>query len=123
MPGYPDSHLNPAPGRGPSPRMQAVFVAIPVILAAAWLIYFWSITGVHTVIEKYPNGQVRAEGYARRSGVENYKRHGHWVTYHENGKKESEGFYERGEKTGAWSYWDSNGQSIPAPTTTKPGNP
>ncbi len=112
MSGYPDSHLDSTRGLGKTGLRKFLILAIPLFLAAAWLLYFWSITGVHTIHEKYSNGTTRATGYARRIGVESYKKHGHWVTYHENGEKESEGFYDRGEKTGEWLYWDVSGRKV-----------
>ncbi len=115
MPGYPDSHLDASPGLGTTSLRKLLFVAIPLFLSATWLIYFWSITGVHTIHEKYPNGKTKAAGYARRSGIESYKKHGHWVTYHENGQKESEGYYDVGQQTGEWTYWDEGGKKVAAP--------
>lgn len=114
MPGYPDSHLNPSRVGPKSRRVRLLLAAIPIIVAVGWLCYFWFIMGVFPATEKYPSGQIKSSGYVRRAGVEAYKRHGHWVTYHANGRRSSEGEYVNGEKTGDWHYWDENGREMRA---------
>jgi hypothetical protein len=112
--GYPDSHLS-APRWAPASRMaRLVLAAIPLVLAALWLCYYWSIMAVFPATEKYPGGRIKSQGYVRRAGVEEYKRHGHWVTYHENGQKASEGDYQCGMKSAQWRYWDENGREVAA---------
>ena len=35
---------------------------------------------------------------------------GLWITWYDNGKKESEGYYENGHKSGLWKSWHNTGQ-------------
>ncbi len=89
---------------------------VPVLVLVGWFFYLWSVSGVLTSTEKYPKGAVKSEGYLKRTTGGEYKRHGQWVTYHENGKIASRGRYELGKKTGEWKYWDQEGR----PTTSPP---
>lgn len=108
MSGYPDSHLQRHAGR---PRiLRFLFLVIVPILILGWLAYLWSISGVLARTEKYDTGVVQAEGYVKRADGQDYKRHGHWVTYYPDGTKESEGNYHLGTKTGRWTYWDKKGK-------------
>jgi antitoxin component YwqK of YwqJK toxin-antitoxin module len=88
---------------------------IPLAAVVGWFVYLWATSGVLARVEKYPGGAVRAEGYLQRVGIGVYRRHGHWVTFHENGQKASEGLYEKGEKTGQWRYWDEDGRETSVP--------
>jgi len=36
-------------------------------------------------------------------------KHGPFIDWYPNGRKRSEGNYERGKQTGRWVYWDENG--------------
>ena len=38
------------------------------------------------------------------------ERHGPWVLYHQNGKKMSEGSYDRGKAVGNWTFWGADGE-------------
>lgn len=96
--------------------MKLILIAAPVLVAAAWMYFYWFTTAVFPVSENYPKGQLKSAGYVRRAGVEAYKRHGHWVTFHENGQKESEGFYDLGVKTSDWKYWDAEGHPLSSGT-------
>lgn len=84
-------------------------------MLGAWFLYLWSVSGVLTSVEKYPKGAVKAEGYLKRVAGGEYKRHGAWVTYHENGKIASQGGYDLGKKVGEWKYWDMEGRPTTAP--------
>lgn len=48
----------------------------------------------------YSNGQVKQEGT-----YQDGKLHGSWVSYNEDGTKQSMGKYENGQKTGKWFFW------------------
>ena len=88
--------------------------AIPVLVLILFLSYLWFMSGVLPVVENYPEGQIKTEGYVKRAGFSEYRRQGHWVTYHANGQKASQGFYEAGEKVSPWTYWDEAGRELPA---------
>ena len=118
MPGYPDSHLGDSRNIR-SKWVRRLLVAAPLILAALWIYLYWFSTNVFPVTEDYPGGQLKYAGYVRRIGLETYKRHGHWVTYHPNGKQASDGFYESGRKVGEWKYWDSEGRPTGPPKVPK----
>jgi hypothetical protein len=113
--GYPDSHLATHPSLAGRPRLRRMLVLAPFVMLLAWFGYAWFVSGVVAVKEKYPGGTIKTEGYIRRVWLNEYKRHGHWVTYHANGQKESEGNYKHGEKVGTWSYWDDDGRPRPGP--------
>ena len=87
--------------------------AIPVLVLILYLWYLWFVSGVLPVVENYPNRQIKTEGYVKRAGFGDYRRQGHWVTYHANGQKASQGFYEAGEKISPWTYWDEDGRELP----------
>lgn len=83
---------------------------IPFLVLVGWFSYVWFISGVLPSEEKDPaTGRVIAQGYVKRVGWDDYRRHGHWVTFHANGQKASEGTYRLGEKVGEWKYWDEAG--------------
>ena len=120
MSGYPDSHLNSgARGSGVGVR-RLLLVAAPVIAVAVWVYYLWFISGVIPATDKFQSGRLKSEGFVQRAGGEGYLRQGHWVTYHENGQKESEGEYTRGAKTGEWMYWDSKGKRVADVPASRP---
>ena len=48
----------------------------------------------------YDNGQVKQEGTYLDG-----KLHGKWVSYNEDGSKQTMGEYENGNKTGKWFFW------------------
>jgi antitoxin component YwqK of YwqJK toxin-antitoxin module len=52
----------------------------------------------------YENGQKKSETYMLFSGI----KVGHWSTWYENGRKESEGQYQDGEREGLWTVWYEN---------------
>ncbi|HWL92928.1 MAG TPA: hypothetical protein VNT79_05295 [Phycisphaerae bacterium] len=86
---------------------------VVVLLVVLFLSYLWWVSRVLPHIEKFPNGQVKATGYVKREGGK-YVRTGHWVTFHENGQKASEGRYDGGRKVpGTWQYWDAAGVLMP----------
>ena len=93
----------------PGRRKRLVPILIPVLVLAAWFLYMWAVSGIITKVEKYPDGNVKAEGYLKRVGLGEYRPHGHWVTYHENGKKASDGYFDLGEKTGDWTHLKDDG--------------
>lgn len=86
---------------------------IPFLVLIAFLSYLWFVSGVLPVVENYSDGQIKTEGYVKRAKLGEYRRQGHWVTYHANGQKASQGFYEAGEKTSPWTYWDEDGKELP----------
>ena len=99
----------------PSRRLPKWAIVVPFLVLAAWFSYVWFVSGVLSSVEKDPkSGRVTAEGYVKRVGWADYRRHGHWVTFHPNGQKESEGIFERGVKTGEWKYWDETGRAVTA---------
>lgn len=108
--GFPDSHLNRG-GRRSALRRWAI-LGVPLAVVFGWFGYLWSVSGVLPATEKYPDGKVKSLGYVKRDGWQVYRRHGHWVTYHPNGQKASEGVYEMGEKKPTWLYWDEAGREI-----------
>jgi antitoxin component YwqK of YwqJK toxin-antitoxin module len=83
------------------------------VILAAWFAYLWSVSGVLTSIEKYPNGAIKAEGFVERFHGGEYRRTGYWKTYHSNGKKESEGMYTGGKQQGTWEFWNEQGEAMP----------
>ncbi len=106
---------------GSTRRIPRIAVVIPVLALVTWFSYIWFICGVLPSVEKDPkSGRVTAEGYVKRIGWGEYRRHGHWVTYHENGQKASEGAYRLGEKEGEWLCWDKSGR--PMSTASAPAN-
>lgn len=80
---------------------------------AAFFSYLWFVSGVVPVQHRYPTGELKSVGYVKRHGWRSYLRHGHWLTYHRNGVKASEGSYRGGEKLGEWRYWDEEGAALP----------
>ncbi|MCB9862322.1 MAG: hypothetical protein H6820_03110 [Phycisphaerales bacterium] len=112
------SHLSETDAVGSasqSPRSNAIrkhlIITIPFIVLILWFSYLWFVSGVLPSVQKYDNGDPKELGYVKRSGLATYRRAGHWVTYHPNGQKASEGEYENGEKVaGTWKYWDAAGQ-------------
>ena len=99
------------PGRGVLKKY--LVGAIPLLVLIVFLSYLWFVSGVLPVVENYPKGQIKTEGYVKRAGFGEYRRQGHWVTYHANGQKASEGSYEAGEKISPWTYWDEAGRELP----------
>lgn len=116
---YADSHLSKSTrlGNG-SPTTKLLFSLLPLTVLALWFAYMWFVSGVIPGKEKYGNGAIKAEGYLKRESLGEYVRHGHWVTYFENGAKSGEGSYDMGAKTGKWTYWDEAGvqRSSPHPS-------
>ena len=112
MPGYPDSHLGDS--RGPA-SLRRILVLAPIVIAVLWIGFYWFTTRVFPISELWPDGKVKFAGYVRRTGIESYKRHGHWIFNHPNGRKAAEGYYELGEKTGEWRYWDAAGKPTSQP--------
>lgn len=55
----------------------------------------------------FDNGQLKQEGTYL-----NGKLHGKWVSYNQDGTKQSSGEYNQGEKVGTWTFYN-------APTTNK----
>lgn len=91
-------------------------VTIPFVVLILWFSYLWFVSGVLPSVQKYDNGDPKAIGYVKREGLATYRKTGHWVTYHPNGEKASEGEYENGEKVpGTWKYWDAAGQPSDTP--------
>ena len=41
-----------------------------------------------------------------------HDRHGHWITWHPNGYKASEGRYDHGKRLGLWVFWSDTGHKI-----------
>ena len=99
---------------GPGVLKKLLVGAIPVLVLIVFLSYLWFVSGVLPVVENYPKGQIKTEGYVKRAGFGEYRQQGHWVTYHANGQKASEGFYEAGEKINPWTYWDEDGGELSA---------
>jgi hypothetical protein len=105
-----------AGGKSPGARAVRKYLvgAIPIVVLVLFLSYLWFVSGVLPVVERYPGREIKTEGYVKRAGFAEYRRQGHWVTYHANGQKASEGFYEAGEKLRPWRYWDEGGRELPA---------
>lgn len=53
----------------------------------------------------YPDGQLRMMGEYKEGA-----KHGHWISYYNNGNKWSEGFYNEGINDGKTTTWHENGQ-------------
>lgn len=53
----------------------------------------------------YPGGQLRMMGEYKEGA-----KHGHWVSYYNNGNKWSEGYYNEGINDGKTTTWHENGQ-------------
>lgn len=126
MSGYPDSHLSCREGSGPNLRRLLVGI-IPLTVLVAWFLYMWSLSGVLVSVEKYPDGKIKAEGYVKRAGFSDYRRHGKWKTYHANGTQSGEGSYEYGEQLDDWVYWDDGGMpcrtdAASPPVTSRTGS-
>lgn len=103
---------------GPLTRRQRLtrfaVAAIPLVIIIFFFTYLWWVSGVLPHVERFANGKPRVTGYVKRDGV-TYHRTGRWVTFHANGQKASEGFYDRDVKTpGTWQYWDDAGRELPA---------
>ncbi len=113
-----DSVPADAESAGPLTRRQRLtrfaVAAIPLIIIIFFFTYLWWVSGVLPHVERFANGKPRVTGYVKRDGV-TYHRTGRWVSFHANGQKASEGFYERDVKTpGTWQYWDDAGNELPA---------
>lgn len=104
------------PGR--SVLKKCLVGAIPVFVLIVFLAYLWFVSGVLPVVENYSDGQIKTEGYVKRVKFGEYLRQGHWVRYHANGQKSSEGFYEAGDKVDPWTYWDEDGRELPDEPST-----
>ncbi len=57
--------------------------------------------------ERYGNGQVKRTG-----GQVDDLNHGLWTWYHENGRKQMEGRFERGKRVGLWITFAGNGDTL-----------
>ena len=53
----------------------------------------------------YENGKIETEGYYDHGYEE-----GVWRDYHENGQLAAEGTYEGGREIGEWKYWNARGE-------------
>ncbi|GMU35185.1 MAG: hypothetical protein HS101_01550 [Planctomycetia bacterium] len=113
---YPDSHLAKSGRLGTgSPKTKLLLSLVPLTVLALWFAYMWFVSGVIPAQEKYSSGAIKAEGYLKRENLGEYVRHGHWITYFENGAKSGEGSYDMGAKTGKWTYWDELGVQRTSP--------
>lgn len=54
----------------------------------------------------YDNGQVKQEGFYLDG-----KLHGKWISYNQDGSKQTMGEYENGNKTGKWFFWNESALS------------
>lgn len=54
----------------------------------------------------YENGQVKEQGFYLDG-----KLHGKWVSYNQDGTKQTIGEYNEGKKTGKWFFWNENALS------------
>ena len=54
----------------------------------------------------YENGQVKEQGFYLDG-----KLHGKWVSYNQDGTKQTIGEYNEGQKTGKWFFWNENALS------------
>ena len=111
--------VSPAPTPTTAPpgtrRMpKAVGATIVIAALVAWFGYIWWISGVMPYEERFegPGSQIKCAGFLRRSGLNDYKRHGLWTTYHRNGEKESQGHYDHGHQTGLWTFFDEKGHVV-----------
>lgn len=48
----------------------------------------------------YDNGVIQQEGTYK-----NGKLHGQWIAYDKDGKKNAVAYYQKGQKTGKWFFW------------------
>lgn len=51
----------------------------------------------------FDNGQIKEQGYYLDG-----KLHGKWISYNEDGSKQTMGEYDKGMKTGKWFFWNTN---------------
>ena len=66
--------------------------------------------GLFKIVVSDLSGNLKMEGYSRDAlGVE---KHGSFKFYYPNGKKESEGMYTNGIKTGVWQRYANNGDTL-----------
>lgn len=69
--------------------------------------YFKNESKKYEVKDFFMSGQIQMKGtFKKRNWKE---KDGHFIYYHENGQKESEGNYINDEKNGIWTYWYENG--------------
>lgn len=54
----------------------------------------------------YENGQVKEQGFYLDG-----KLHGKWISYNQDGTKQTIGEYDKGQKTGKWFFWNENSLS------------
>ena len=94
-----------------------VGAAVIAVLIVGWLGYLRWVSGVLAHEEKYPNGKMKTVGFLKRTGWNDYKRHGLWTTYHRDGKMAAKGRYEMGRRLDGWEHWDERGQPTTAPAT------
>jgi antitoxin component YwqK of YwqJK toxin-antitoxin module len=79
-----------------------IIVGILIVIWAAW--HFFSREPAQ---ERYPNGQIKRSG-----GQLDNLNHGLWTWYHENGRKQMEGRFERGDRAGIWLTFATNGDTL-----------
>lgn len=60
------------------------------------------------IVEKYANGNPQFEYYQNEKG----EKHGHYISYFENGNKRSEGEYNNGIQINKWTYWHESGNLL-----------
>ncbi|MGB5379108.1 toxin-antitoxin system YwqK family antitoxin [Muriicola sp.] len=58
-------------------------------------------TGLIEAVYFHDNGQVSQKGTFNLDR----KLHGEWISYNEEGNIIAQGFYERGLRTGTWTFW------------------
>jgi hypothetical protein len=111
---------HPTTFTGPKKFLVAM---IPVAALGGWLYYLWFVSAVLPSVEKYSDQSIKAEGYVERVRLGEYRRTGHWVTFHPNGKKESEGRYAEGKMIGTWEFWSKEGEAMPPVAYANNGQP
>jgi len=61
-------------------------------------------TGLIEAVYYHDNGEISQKGTFNLDR----KLHGEWISYNEEGVKVSQGSYEKGLRTGTWSFWSDN---------------
>ncbi|MFT7676395.1 MAG: hypothetical protein ACI8QC_000366 [Planctomycetota bacterium] len=99
-------------------RAKALLVSLILIVVSTFcvvLLAFFQPQG-QLMQTHWDNGYRRSETtYVSASNSAGRIPHGAHRAWHENGALAEEGHYDRGQKTGQWSYFDDQGQPTAAP--------
>jgi hypothetical protein len=87
-----------------------LFVTTIVVLSAAIavMLIFFQPEG-QLLVERWPNGYPKSETRTVQDEFGRPLEHGEHRAWHENGQLAQRGRYERGLRTGKWSFWNQDG--------------